>query len=351
MNRTAQFLLVILSLSQNVFAQTIDIKNGDGSPLKMQYCFINHDYEITGVPAGGTFAGCGISMQNGQWYFNPVAATQGVTVFPYQCQFTYTVNNTSIAKDMLVWKPVMVNPPLQDSATCNGNFLLHATMLYAGDYDFRWFPAIYLTSADSVITPGNIQATQTFVLTAKDITSGCTGSDTIIITLNATPQLTVSNDTTVNAHSQLTLQASGADTYLWLPNKWLSNDTASNPLASPQTPVTYTVIGTNTDGCSDTATVSININQGLMVPNSFSPNGDGLNDVFKIQNFGYQVIKEFHIFSRWGQLVFQTMDGTKGWDGTFNGMPSDVGNYFYRIRIQSEDGSIRLYQGDLLLLR
>lgn len=208
-----------------------------------------------------------------------------------------------------------------------------------------------LAQPDSPNTEGYISAGQVFVLTAVDHTSGCMGSDTVTINKYPVPDIAVSRDTVINAREQVQLHASGADRYLWQPHNWLDNDTIADPLATPQAPVSYQVIGINVYGCMDTADVRIDIREELFVPNAFSPNGDGKNDVFRIENIGYQGVNAFMIFNRWGQKIFQTMDATGGWDGTQNGMPVEPGTYYYDIRLGMRDGTVKIFRGDVTLVR
>lgn len=147
------------------------------------------------------------------------------------------------------------------------------------------------------------------------------------------------------------LQASGGSRYYWPDARWLSNDRIADPVAMPQGPVTYMVVGFNEYGCADTARAMIHIADRLFVPNAFSPNGDGRNDVFRIENFGYQRVEEFRIFNRWGQQVYATQDGTKGWDGSYNGGYADPGTYFYLIRLRLQDDRIEQFKGDVILMR
>jgi gliding motility-associated-like protein len=68
-------------------------------------------------------------------------------------------------------------------------------------------------------------------------------------------------------------------------------------------------------------------------------------------NIGYHRLHEFRVYNRWGQQVFYTMDGSRGWDGQVNGIPADAGNYHYCLRLQLRDGKIHTFKGDVLLLR
>ncbi len=252
---------------------------------------------------------------------------------------------------MMVWKPVVVNPPLQDSFTCDGSIRLSAYMQYAGAYDFQWTPAVFLEQSDTAIAKGNINQTTTFVVTAKDQVSGCMGSDTVTIEKYPLPAITVNNDTTILAGGAAPLQATGGNVYLWAPSYWLDNERIPNPVARPQQPVTYTVKVTNEYGCSDSDSVHINIIEGVQLPNAFSPNGDGINDEFRLVNYGYEKIIHFVIYDRWGKQVFIADHNTKGWNGTINGKPAEVGTYYYNIRLQLMNGTEKLFRGSVILIR
>jgi gliding motility-associated-like protein len=158
---------------------------------------------------------------------------------------------------------------------------------------------------------------------------------------------------TIPYGDSIQLHASGADYYHWWPSGTVSNDTIPNPFVRPLSPVVYTVLGLNQYGCRDTATVQINIDYNMpdFIPNAFSPNGDGRNDVFKIEHIRYQKLVQFKVFNRWGQQLFETIDGAKGWDGTYNGAPCNVDTYYYIISLNHPDGATKTYKGDVALLR
>jgi gliding motility-associated-like protein len=88
---------------------------------------------------------------------------------------------------------------------------------------------------------------------------------------------------------------------------------------------------------ADSMEVKVNISESyLAVPNVFTPNGDGMNDEFRV---AYRSLKEFHIwvYNRWGKLVYESTDPAKGWDGTINGRPAAEGAYFYVVRAKGTD--------------
>ena len=87
------------------------------------------------------------------------------------------------------------------------------------------------------------------------------------------------------------------------------------------------------------------------IPNTFTPNGDGLNDIFFISNpFTLEELLSFEIFDRWGNQMFSTMGKTEGWDGSYQGQPVEPGPYLYRIRYNCQ-GSEQEKSGSVLLIR
>jgi gliding motility-associated-like protein len=107
-------------------------------------------------------------------------------------------------------------------------------------------------------------------------------------------------------------------------------------------------------GCRDTTEFVVPYNPccEVNIPNAFTPNGDNNNDDFKAVLYGYITLVDFQIFDRWGNMVFQTKDPKKGWDGNYKGTKSDLGTYFYfykyKCRLKQE---IEMFKGDVILIR
>lgn len=186
------------------------------------------------------------------------------------------------------------------------------------------------------------------------ITALCDTTLPITIAAYPTAHITATPaDTTIHYGDTILLQVSGGIQYVWSPNSSLSNSTIAAPLASPLNSVVYTVVGFNEYGCTDTGYVKVGIDYAMPValPNAFSPNGDGLNDVFKIVGITYQKITAFQIFNRWGEMIFSTINPEAGWDGTYKGRPCDAGAYHYYVRIIRPDGLAQTFKGDITLIR
>lgn len=183
---------------------------------------------------------------------------------------------------------------------------------------------------------------------------GC--DTTLSATITNLPKPTVvasPRDTTIRYGDSLLVHVTGALLYAWSPSGSLDSANKADPVAKPLQPTLYAVIGIAQNGCMDTGYLNVNIDYTMpdFVPNAFSPNGDGLNDVFRIAGITYQKVAAFRIFNRFGQEVFSTVNGQMGWDGTQNGKPCDVGTYYYIIELDYPDRKRKTYKGDLTLIR
>ncbi|MFH1321132.1 MAG: PKD domain-containing protein [Bacteroidota bacterium] len=149
------------------------------------------------------------------------------------------------------------------------------------------------------------------------------------------------------------LFAVGAAGYEWYPADVLDNDTIPYPVATPLETTDFIVTGTSSDGCRNKDSVTVHVVDPLVaVPNAFTPNNDGENDVLYLLTVGFNKLIEFKIFNRWGQVVFETQDLTGGWDGTFKGEPQEIGKYvYYYIVEETLSGKTQDGNGEVILLR
>jgi len=146
--------------------------------------------------------------------------------------------------------------------------------------------------------------------------------------------------------------------FTWTPATGLSCTSCAEPIAAPDENTTYRVdIFDPVTGCSFTNEVEVRLRSKcgedlIIVPNAFSPNGDGRNDDFKIVYSPITEINSFRIFDRWGNVHFQTDNISEGWNGVFKGKKASPGVYVYMIEsVCPIDGKVFLKKGDLTLLR
>lgn len=161
------------------------------------------------------------------------------------------------------------------------------------------------------------------------------------------------NQATIEAGETVQLNASGATTYTWNPSGSLSCANCSDPVASPNVTTSYTVTGTDTNGCSGTANVLITVNPNctdFFVPTAFSPDGNGMNDELCV--YGNCITNlNYAVYNRWGQLLFETSDPDVCWDGTFKGQKVQSGEYVYKVTATLFDGTRVQEAGNLKILR
>jgi gliding motility-associated-like protein len=172
---------------------------------------------------------------------------------------------------------------------------------------------------------------------------GCTPTDTVYkITVNPKPQIELGEPVYAEPGTGIALHAGGGfDVYQW-------SDGSADSVIRVSGGGKYWVDVTDLNGCSSSDTVMV-YSFGSWFPNAFTPNGDGLNDRFRIAGFEGQDYVLMQVFDRWGVLVCETHDLNSGWDGTFSGQPCPEGTYVWTItfRLANE----KQFKGILTLIR
>lgn len=189
------------------------------------------------------------------------------------------------------------------------------------------------------------------------VTSGdCSDTASVSLTVLAPPIVQAEfQDTLVPQGSGLLLSAFGAISYDWEPSAGLSCSACSNPSLIADENSVYVVTGINSEGCEGRDTVFINVKKPCLVyvPTVFAPSEDSSsgNELFKV--YGTEIQSEgflLQVYSRWGELVFQTQDPAEYWDGQFRGRPASPGVYVYQVEMNACDEIIRKI-GDVTLVR
>jgi trimeric autotransporter adhesin len=202
----------------------------------------------------------------------------------------------------------------------------------------------------------NVTTAAAGIYTVTYTVEGCPNSATANILVYTPIVLTdVTPDQTIPFGTSIQLNSQGAILYRWTPSDGsLNNPNINNPIASPNETTTYTVYGTGDGGCIDSARVTITIGDDIdeFIPTAFTPNGDGLNDIFRIRNMRTQKLVEFSVYNRYGERVYYNgYSREQGWDGTYKGVPCDGGTYFYYVIVGLRDGTNRIHKGDVTLIR
>ena len=121
-----------------------------------------------------------------------------------------------------------------------------------------------------------------------------------------------------------------------------------------ETPGTYWLKVTDANGCTGTNSILVypkNCMSGVYIPTAFTPNNDGHNDMFKALVFGKVISFKLQVFSREGQLVFQTTDAIKGWDGLYKGMSYSTTTFVWQCSYQLENQQPEYQKGTVTIIR
>ncbi len=238
--------------------------------------------------------------------------------------------------------PVVPTVDINNPVICSGNtvMLTASPSLPGGTYS--WLPGGEQTSSISVqplVTSG-----YSLVYTI----AGCVAKDTSVVTVKPSPLLSVDASLhTIMADDSVVISAMGGLSYLWN-NGYTTNIIVMYPVDD----TIYCVTASNNNGCFDTDCVEIEVigNSTLYIPNTFTPNGDGVNDIFLVPCTN---VEKFHIviFNRWGNLLFETNDINVGWDGKYYGEEVSEGIYVYSIEATGEDKVIYRKLGSVMVLR
>ncbi|MES2850026.1 MAG: LamG-like jellyroll fold domain-containing protein, partial [Bacteroidota bacterium] len=220
-------------------------------------------------------------------------------------------------------KPIPVFAVSADKSVCFGN---KPQLTASGGNFYLWSPASLVNNpniSDPLAVTNN---TTLYSVLIRDTTCGDVTTLTTNVIILPTPTVTAAKENDINcAIGSTVLRAEGALQYTWAPASSLNNATSATPIASPVNNTTFTVTGTDTNGCSNTASVTVLTDYSARVsytmPNAFTPNGDGHNDCFRTKYFGLIQELQFVIYNRWGEKVFFTTNPNDCWDGTYKGNP------------------------------
>jgi gliding motility-associated-like protein len=226
----------------------------------------------------------------------------------------------------------------KNGALCLGD----SRSLKPGDF------AAYQWSNNSSGPSLTVNAIGIYAVTVTD-QNGCKGSDTTrITTIHPLPQGFLPADTAICSYSSLELKPSVEyNRYTW------SNGTVVKGITITQ-PGQYSLDVIDSRGCRGKDTVVVSVKDcmsGLYVPTAFSPNRDGKNDLFRPLLFGNVKQFRFTVYNRWGQIIYQTTELQKGWDGRLAGKDAETGVFVWTCAYQLADGEPKTEKGTVTLIR
>ena len=292
----------------------------------------------------------GVTFQGNSSFIILGAGTYAVVIEDANgCQATGTVTLTEPA-------PVTLTVGPDQTICADASATLSATAAGGtGPYTYQWVcnqGTCFLddaTLSDPTATPPN---TITYYAQAVDA-AGCISSiDSVTVTVNQLPAADAGLDVSIIPGTSTMLNAtpSGAASYAWTPTSTLDDPAVQSPLATPAETTTYTVTITDGNGCVGSDDVVVTVEGGeLVIPTGFTPDNDGTNDFWLIENSQVFTNIRVEVYNRWGTLLYESDGYADPWDGTFEGNNLPTGSYYYVV--DPGDGVTDPYTGSVTIIR
>jgi gliding motility-associated-like protein len=245
-----------------------------------------------------------------------------------------------------------------DTAVCMGQ---PVPLKAGGEETYAWIGNTEGLSGTQIPDPLALPTVTTaYTVTGSDAHHCFSDTATVHIRVMPLPEVNAGPDVEIWSGESTQLNASGSpdvQQWTWQPDKYLSCADCPAPVSTPLESMQYMLTAKNADGCMafDTVTVKIDCAEShVSIPNIFTPNHDGVNDVFMIK--GIAEIRHLVIYGRWGEKVFERSNFLAGdraacWDGTFRGMESPSGTYVYFVEMECPAGGLFTRKGSVVLVR
>ena len=287
---------------------------------------------------------------------SPVATPVQTTLYTVKVADAIGCESTSLAKVTVV-QPVTVHV-MPDTSVCKGDVV---KLQASGAELYNWINNTTGLSNTQIANPlAQPAATTQYTVTGSDKYRCFSDTASITVTTWPLPSVQAGADVEVWAGDPVPLHATASNdvvNWKWAPPFYLSCSNCPDPVSTPQTSLIYTITVKNQYGCKATDSIAIKTlceESHVSIPNGFTPNGDGVNDVFIIK--GISIVKHLIIYNRWGQKVYERSNFIAGdrslcWDGKLNGYPAAEGTYVYFAEMECPAGGQFTRKGTVTLLR
>lgn len=348
---TASSITIAPSSTSNYSVQATDAKGCTGTGSVNVTVIPKPNASVT----GGALICLGdsatlIASGGGSYLWSTGASAAAITLHPLSpgtAIYSVTVTNASGCSAMAT-ATLTTSPPPAASITgtnviCEGE---NTSLTAGGGGNYLWNTG----SSSSSIVVAPVVTTNYSVMVSI---GNCKSAAAFTVTVNPNPVATAASSVVINLGDHTTLAATGGGTYHWVPSSGLNNANIANVIASPEATTEYCVYVTNAGGCTDSACVVVTVEINCIpvaLPNAFSPNEDGENDVFRVQGNCIREMK-LVIYNRWGQKMYEGTDPKEGWDGSFNNKVANTGVFVYWLEYTLITGTKGHKKGNVSLVR
>jgi gliding motility-associated-like protein len=336
-NTTTNYTLIITSTNSCVDSVTTSVQVNPLPVINIAGIVSICDGETTTLTASGAAS----------YVWNTSAITPSITVTPtLTTNYTVLGTNSNGCKDSIQTTVTVLPQPVAaitgSNTICFGESVV-LTATGGGSYTWNTLD----TTASITMNP-----TDTTTYSVLVNVGGCIDSSTYVVDVTPLPTILAFSDTTIILGQSANIFAQGSGIYTWSPTDGLSCSNCASPTAKPSETTTYCV-STTENNCDNTSCVTVfvdNICGELYVPNAFSPNGDGSNDCLKVYNNCLEKVL-FRIYSRWGELIYESEDIDGCWDGTHNGKDLNTGVYTFTVAAKLINGEEVEIKGNTTLFK
>jgi gliding motility-associated-like protein len=248
----------------------------------------------------------------------------------------------------------------KDDSICIGQ---SKQLIVSGAKHFEWSPSTFL-SGDTISNPiSTPDKTIRYRVIGSDEFNCFRDTAYVMVGVGNYPKIDLGPNQLLSTGTLFPLKTTYTEgpmkTWSWSPSTFLSCTTCPLPIADIHRKITYFVTATNYYGCAGTDSIHIEAfcsDAQVYIPNAFTPDNDGLNDILMVRATGIQLVKSFKVFNRWGGLVFDKAnfkpnDPVFGWDGKINGVVPHPDVFVYIAEVICENGSAYSYKGNVTLLK
>ena len=221
----------------------------------------------------------------------------------------------------------------------------------SGGTTYQWKPSTGL-SANNISSPVARPADTTRYMVIVTNDAACSDTAYVVINVASIPTVNAGPDKSILKGETTALNGivkGGNFTYNWSPTSYMTDVSSLTPQVGPPADIDYILSATSNAGCGIAYdTVHVFVYPGIYIPNTFTPNRDGLNDTWHIPALNAIPVFELSIFNRYGQLIYHTQNNNISWNGQFKGIDQPSGGYIYLLNIANGK---RIMKGIVMLLR
>ncbi|MES2370982.1 MAG: gliding motility-associated C-terminal domain-containing protein [Bacteroidota bacterium] len=315
----------------------------------------------------------GTWRSNGSGSFFPNASQLSSTYIPSLSDttrrkviLTLQTTNNKVCPVSFSTIEINITPAPVVDAGADGLVCANDSLITVSGKIFNASSGNWTASGSGVFQQTNSSLTKTYAPSHADILKGnvrfylvstfngdCKAvSDTVSYIIQPIPVVNAGNDLTIfeNETIRLNPQITGAGNlkFLWTPNNNLSSDTARNPLLTGKNNQDYILHVTGAGSCVSEDAISIKVLKPFIIPNIFTPNGDGIHDTWEIPEINNYPGSIVEVYTRTGQLIFRSVGYERPWDGTYNDKPAPVATYYYIVKANFRN---QVFSGSVTIVR